>query len=555
MKHSILPGLIFILINLFPVEGFAQTAPGKYWVQFTDKANTPYQISNPEQFLSQRAIERRLNQNISIQSNDLPVDPAYLSNLTAYGIEILTISKWLNAVTIQTDTATLNLIKTLPFVNQTYKVAQLQRNHIPPFSLHDLHPMKNRIPSNTLMDYGFGENQISMLNGHILHNSGYQGQGMHIAVIDAGFFSVDTLDAFDSLWINNQILGYRDFVSNDGNVFEDYPHGMQVLSILAANLPGRLVGTAPKASYWLLRTEDAYSEYLIEEDNWIAGAEFADSAGVDIITTSLGYSVFMDPNQSHEYSDLDGNTTRITIASDLAASKGILLLNSAGNEGNGSWKHIIAPADADSVLAIGATDEFGVFAPFSSHGPSADGRTKPNVSAQGYGTAVVASNGEVTAGSGTSFSCPVVSGLAACLWQANPTHTAMQIFRAIEKSGNQYLNPDSLLGYGIPNFAVANLLLRTPSYPTSDLSSKIISIMPNPFKDEFKVDLLLEDAKSVKAELIGLNGQVMMSTYSKPMLASFQSIQFNHLNHLSSGLYILRIYFNKETQQVKIIKQ
>lgn len=552
--------IFFIAMALFLIAGLnsstlqAQTAPGKYWIQFTDKNNSPYQISQPLDYLSQRAVDRRSNQNIPVNLNDLPPNPAYLDSLTAYGVQILNTSRWLNAVTIQTDSNTLNLIKTLPFVQQTYKVAGLQQNKIPPFTLHHLHPFKNRIPSETILDYGYGENQITMLNGHILHNSGFQGQGMHIAVIDAGFFSVDTLEAFDSLWINNQILGFRDFVDHDQNVFEDYSHGMQVLSILAANLPGQLVGTAPKANYWLLRTEDAYSEFLIEEDNWIAGAEFADSAGVDIITTSLGYSVFMDPRQSHSYLDLDGNTTRISIAADIAASKGILLLNSAGNEGNAPWQYIIAPADADSVLAIGACDEFGAYASFSSKGPSADGRVKPNVSAQGYGTAVVSTSGQVTAGSGTSFSCPVVAGLAACLWQANPSHSAMQIFNAIEKSGHQYLNPDSLLGYGRPNFAAANLILNTPIIP-SESSSTILSIMPNPFNDEITVNIFLENAKSVKAELIGMNGQVIVTTHSKPMLASFQSIHFNALNKLSSGLYILRIYFDDEPKQIKIIKQ
>lgn len=555
MNRLILIIIIGFLISFSDETALrAQTAPGKYWIQFTDKIDNPYQLNQPLEFLSQRAIDRRIRQNIMITFNDLPPNPAYLDSLRTLGATILNTSRWLNAVTIETDTSTLNQIKSLHFVAQTNKVARLKQNKIPPFSLQDFHPLKNRIPSETVLDYGYSENQITMLNGHILHNSGFQGQGMHIAVIDAGFFRADTLGAFDSLRTNNQILGIRDFVVNDNSVYEDYSHGMQVLSILAANLPGQMIGTAPKASYWLLRSEDADTEFLIEEDNWVAAAEFADSAGVDIITTSLGYSVFMDLNQSHSYEDLDGNTTRISIAADIAASKGMLLLNSAGNEGNNAWQYIIAPADADSVLAIGACDEFGNYASFSSIGPSFDGRIKPNVTAQGYGTAIITNAGQVSAGSGTSFSCPVVAGLAACLWQANPSHSAMEIFHAIEKSGHQYLNPDSLMGYGRPNFAVANLILQSPEISNGN-SSSIIGMMPNPFLDEITVKLYLEDAKSVKAELININGQIILSTYSQPMLASFQSINFNGLNHLPPGLYILRIYFDKDTKQVKIIKQ
>jgi len=460
----------------------------------------------------------------------------------------------MNAVTVLADSLQMQQILQLPFVAQTNKVARFTRHEIPPFTLENLHPLKSVYNRSSRMDYGLASNQIMMLNGDILHNSGYMGEGMIIAVLDAGFFSVDTLPAFDSLWANHQILGTWDFIDNNPSVFEDYSHGMNVLSIMGGNIPGQLVGTAPKAKYWLLRSEESSLEYLAEEDTWIAAAEFADSAGADVINSSLGYSEFMDASTSHTYSDLDGNTTRVTIAADIAASKGMLLVNSAGNAGLSAWQYIIAPSDADSVLAIGACDEFGVYAEFSSKGPSSDGRVKPNVSAQGKATVIQTSSGDVSGGNGTSYSSPVICGLAACLWQANPDLSAMQIMKAIEKSASQYLNPDSLMGYGIPDFAKANLILNDPNLQSST-PSRIINACPNPFHESLNLSIYLEDAKSVKAELIGINGSIILATYSKPMLASFQEIKFDNLSDLPDGIYLIRIYFNQQTQSIKVIKQ
>lgn len=531
----------------------SQTAPGKYWMQFTDKANSTFSLAHPEEYLSNRAIERRIKWNIPLQENDLPVNQSYIDSIQQYGVIIHNRSKWLNSVTIEADTTAINLISQLSFVQQTYKVASLKSQAIPPFSLEKIHPLKASSNRTSRLDYGVSGNQISMLNGDILHNSGYTGEGMVIAVIDAGFYSVDTLSAFDSLWYNHQILGTWDFVEGNDSVFEDFTHGMNVLSILGGNVPGMLIGSAPKASYWLLRSEDAGSEFLVEEDDWIAAAEFADSVGADLINSSLGYSEFWDVAQSHTYADLDGNTTRVSIGADIAASKGLLIVNSAGNQGTSSWQYLIAPSDADSVLAIGACDEFGIYADFSSRGPSSDGRVKPNVVAQGRGTIVQSAGGEIIPGNGTSFSAPVITGLAACLWQANPDLNAMQIMEAIEKSASQYLQPDSLMGYGIPDFAKANLILNSPDYQATT-PSRIISLSPNPFHEDFSIEIYLEDAKSVKAELISMNGSIVMASHSKPMLASFQQINFNSLNYLPSGLYLVRIYFNQQTQTMKVMK-
>jgi hypothetical protein len=464
--------ITFFTILLISLQVSAQIAPDKYWIRFTDKNNSPFSIENPEAFLSQKAIDRRNVQGIPIAENDLPVNPSYLSAVANTGATLLNISKWFNSVTVfTTDPSVIDDINALPFV---LSVAKMTNNNstlntsIKPFfenetysKFQDSIKMKG---SGESFDYGQGYNQINMLNGILLHDLGYNGEGMTIAVLDAGFRNADILTAFDSLWMNNRILGYKDFVDPlNPDIFASHSHGTNVLSTMGANLPGELVGTAPRASYWLLRSEDGGSEYLIEELNWASAAEFADSAGVDIINSSLGYTTFDDPSQNHTYMDMDGNTTPITIAADLAASKGMIVVNSAGNEGSGSWQYIGAPADGDSVFSIGAVDASGNYAYFSSTGPTYDGRLKPNVVAQGQGSAIVSAwSGIVLTGSGTSFSSPITAGIVACLWQAHPDKTNMEILEAIQQNGSQAGNPDNLLGYGIPDYFAAHNQLSTP---------------------------------------------------------------------------------------------
>jgi len=355
---------LILLLNLqciiFGLESIAQIAPSKFRIQFTDKDNSPYTISNPSAFLSQEAIDRRNDQGISIKLNDLPVNPVYIDSVKSAGVTLLNRSKWFNSITIDTtgtnDSLVLDKIQSFSFVVEVESVGKWKSSTIWGELGWDKWEMEksSTIPiasSLITSDYGQSFNQISMVGGEILHEQGYKGQGMTIAVLDAGFYKVDALGAFDSLWANNQILGTWDFVDGEAEVFENGPHGMWVLSVMAANLPGQLVGTAPEANYWLLRTE-APGENIIEEDNWVAAAEFADSAGADIFNTSLGYTTFDDPGQNHTYADMDGNTTRITIGADIAASKGILVVNAAGNQGGTGWKYIAAPADGDSVLAV-----------------------------------------------------------------------------------------------------------------------------------------------------------------------------------------------------------
>ncbi|PKP49033.1 MAG: peptidase S8, partial [Bacteroidetes bacterium HGW-Bacteroidetes-12] len=329
---------------------------GHYAISFSDKNNSSYSISSPYQFLSQKAIERRIKQNIPITISDLPVNATYISTLTNLGAAPIYASKWMNLVVVEiVDTSMLNNIQQLSFVNDV----QIIKSSIT-FSENKKKFNKLYVETTQELDYGSSSNQLKIMEGDFLHNLGFKGNGVTIAVLDAGFTNVHQLSAFSSLWNNNQILGFKDFVDGDDSVFVEHTHGTMVLSTMATNIPGSLVGTAPNANYYLLRTEDALTETLLEEYNWLAGAEFADSVGADIINSSLGYTEFDDTTQNHTYADMNGNTTIISKAANWAAEKGILVVNSAGNSGAAPWKYIGAPADAPKILSIGAIDNDGI---------------------------------------------------------------------------------------------------------------------------------------------------------------------------------------------------
>jgi serine protease AprX len=464
----------------------SQVAPDRYWVKFTDKNNSPYSINNPELFLSQKAIDRRNSQGIVIAENDIPVNPSYIQAVTALGATILNVSKWMNSVTVYTTSpAVINAIEQLPFVLSVEKSAiswtsQTEKSLKPFFDAEtygeiDMENLVKSSGESKSYDYGMAFNQINMLNGIALHDLGYNGTGMTIAVLDAGFLNANTLAAFNYLWTNNRILGYKDFADPlNPDIFGSHTHGTSVLSTMGANLPGMMVGTAPEANYWLLRSEDGGSEYLIEELNWVSAAEFADSVGADVINSSLGYTTFNDPSQNHTYADMDGNTTPISNGADIAVSKGMIVVNSAGNDGSSSWFYIGAPADGDSVFSIGAVNASGNYASFSSHGPTSDGQLKPDVVAQGSGTTIInAYSGNVSTGSGTSFSSPVTAGMVTSLWQAHPNKRNTEILEAIRQSGSLAANPNNQLGYGIPNYLIAHNNLLLPVNYNFSLSLKL----------------------------------------------------------------------------------
>ncbi|MBE0642292.1 MAG: S8 family serine peptidase, partial [Bacteroidales bacterium] len=382
MSRILLYGLS--LLMLLTATGYSQTT-GKYRVSFTDKNSSPYSLASPLAFLSQRSLDRRVAQGISLDMRDLPVNPAYVQGVAGTGAVVINRSKWFNSVVadIQT-TAQYNAIQALSYVDTLVFLAPAgtKSQGVDKFEMEMMPVMTTPGPRQKaagVINYGMAENQALMIGVDQLHDLGFTGAGMIIAVIDAGFTGVNSASVFDSLWTHGRILGTRDFAEPNGNIFSAHSHGTMVLSIIGGNLPGMMVGTAPHASYYLLRSEIGATEYLVEEDNWVAAAEFADSAGADIINSSLGYTEFYDLTQNHTYEDMDGNTTRVTQGADMAASRGILVVNSAGNSGASTWKYIGAPADGDSVFSIGAVDAWGAYAGFSSQGPSYDGRVKPDI--------------------------------------------------------------------------------------------------------------------------------------------------------------------------------
>lgn len=538
----LITGFVFIACATF-----AQDNNEYFWIRFVDKQGTEYSVNQPEAFLSERAIERRNKQGIEIDETDLPVSKIYLDSLQKIGFSIVHTSKWMNGCTVKSDNKDLiEVLSSISFISshQLSKPANSPKSAKNKFQ----DELLTKLPDT--LSYGAARFQIQQINGKPLHDNGFRGEGIHIAVLDGGFKNVNSVSAFDSLWINKRILGMRDFVNPEGDIFSFDDHGTKVLSTMGANISAVMVGTAPGASYYLFRAEDDNSEYIIEEDNWIAAAEYADSLGVDIINTSLGYSEFDDSATDHSYSDMDGNTTRVTRAANMAVEKGMLVFNSAGNSGSKSWKYITAPSDGDHVISVGAITNAGARASFSSFGPAADGDVKPNVVALGYNTTVFLDSDIVEQASGTSFASPIIAGMSACLWQANPEATSFEVKQAIEKSANQYANPDDALGYGIPDFAYADLLLKIENLPEEEIKSNWF-IFPNPCNNFLRMKWLPEEKfEECKVQLFNLSGAKLFEQHFKQN----DQIVLNNLADLPDGLLILKIECGESVSERKIVK-
>ena len=457
-----------LLLACFVLLALMQDSQAQFtrWiVVFKDKNNSPYSIRRPQEYLSREALKRRYTYKIPIEVSDLPVNPAYISEVVAQGpVVYISQSKWLNQVLINcNNTATLDKIRALPFVKGVDGVRNLVQpeNPVDKFKETTTAVSENQLkiaePAANRYNYGNSYGQVHIHNGEFLHNKGFTGKGIKIAILDAGFFRYKNTKAFDSARATNRFLGDKDFVDFDGNVNEDDSHGELCLSVIGSNVPGVMVGTAPEASFFLLRTEDVFSEMPIEEHNWVAGAEYADSAGADMISSSLGYTRFDNASLNHTYSDFYKNTTMSSLGATMAAHKGMIVTNSAGNSGADSWKYLGFPSDGDSVCAVAATDVNGNIAYFSSFGYP--GKVKPNIASVGSNTAVYTSFGPSYA-SGTSFSNPNINGLIACLWQAFPEFNNASILKAVYASSDRVRNPDDRFGYGIPNMKKAYIILR-----------------------------------------------------------------------------------------------
>ncbi len=548
---------LFLFFYSLPFLSFAQNDTIKFWIQFTDKNNSPYSINLPEEFLSERAILRRTQQNIPIQINDIPVNQTYIDSILNSGnFYLQNKSKWLNAITISTnDSNNINLLNNLSFIQHIKNVQYL------PVSYDDNTPYISGISKQAYLNsnnkehypYGATYKQLDLHQAQRLHEFGFKGQGIHIAVIDAGFLNVNTMRGLEHLFNENRILSTKDFVDHEESVYEDHQHGAAVLSIIAGNIPGEYYGTAPLASFHLLRTEDAGSELIVEEDNWIAAAEYADSAGADIINTSLGYTRFDDPSQDHTYADLDGNTTRIAIASDIAASKGMLLVTSAGNSGQTNWQYISTPADADSILTIAAVNENGDRGAFSSVGPSADGDVKPNIASVGWDTYYISPwSSNIERGSGTSFSAPMTTGMAACLWQGLPHYSNMEIKQLIEESSSQYQTPDSLIGYGIPNFYEAYRQATGIVY--TGPKNMVIESYPNPFTNQITLKVNSNTTQEVALTVKNYLGQPIQ-TINQQLEIGQNLTTIHFAENWKAGIFYILIEFeNNESEVLKFIK-
>ncbi len=424
----------------------AQQDTLKYRICLKDKAATEYRLDKPEAYLSAKAIERRKRQGLAVDSTDLPVCAKYVDAIRKNGVRIVLTGKWENFVTVSCcDTMAIKRITSLPFVRSVEKVWTRPAGGKRGDAQRDT--LINRPDSLPGQYYGAGEAQIRLSQGDKLHEAGFRGQGMTVAVIDAGYHNADRIAALS----NAKVLGTKDFVNPNEDIYAEQKHGMNVWSCMAMNRPEVMVGTAPEASYWLLRSEDDYSEHLVEQDQWAAAVEFADSVGVDVINTSLGYYTFDDASKNYTYRQLDGHYALMSRQASRIADKGMVLVCSAGNSGDDSWKKITPPADAENVLTVGAVNKEGVLAAFSSVGNTADGRIKPDVVAVGYKADIIGTDGNLTKANGTSFASPILCGMVTCLWQACPTLTAKQLIGLVRRSGDRAGWPDNIYGYGIPD--------------------------------------------------------------------------------------------------------
>ncbi|WP_051211348.1 S8 family serine peptidase [Runella zeae] len=546
-------GLFVALAWVGVLEIHAQNA--KYLVLLKDKNSSPFSVDKPSDFLSTRAIERRTRQGIKVTSRDLPVNPSYLTQIRQTGAKVWYSSRWLNAVLIEASTAQLASVRNLSFVKGLEFNRALANARISAES--QLQATQRKFGTEAL-SYGASQNQIQMLGIDKMHDQNYDGAGMLIGIFDGGFRNSNTNPALKKIFDEKRVVNTYDFVKNEASVYEDDSHGHNVFTIMAGFQEGGLIGPAYGASYVLLRTEDAATETRLEEANWLFAAEYADSLGVDIINTSLGYSWgFDNPADDYLYSQMDGKTALITRAANWAAATGMLVVVAAGNEGNAPWRYISAPADADSVLAIGAVTSQKAITAFSSWGPTADGRVKPDVCAQGQLTVYSSFAGTITAGNGTSYSSPLIAGLVAAFWQSQPALTAAQVIDCIRRAGDRYSSPSPQYGYGIPTFEAATNVART-QYPIMSAGGDAYLrpqayIYPNPvgasstltvhWGQEFK-------NKKVEIQLVDVSGKVFLRQ-------AFQTIEAETklpLPILPSGSYFLKMNDNQRERVLKVIK-
>lgn len=545
--------LTFILVGVVPFRVTAQSPRlNKYWVEFSDKNNSPYCTCRPAEFLSARALERRARAGIAVVENDLPVNANYVNALKINGVKVHNTSRWLNAAAVVADSAGAASLDNLPFVK---KVTYIGR-HIPVKNPPN-RPPKKRTPVKSFPqpegggEFGYAGLQNSLLDIPALHMAGHRGAGIWVAVMDGGFTNVDTLPFFDSVALQGRLFPGWDFVERDGAIYEGAQHGTSVLSVMAANLPGYFVGGAPDATYFLLKTEDTAGEYPIEESNWIAGAEWADSIGADIINASLGYTHFNDTTLNHRYQKLDGRSAIGSKGAAIAATKGMIICNSAGNEGDGAWHYIGVPADAPGLIAVGAVDFEGKRASFSSFGPTPDGRIKPDLMAPGDQVVTAGGLGvQLGLSSGTSLASPMLAGALAALWSAYPDKTAQEILDAVFASSDQAGQPDNERGYGLPNMAEAWLRLGGFRTYSSVRASEHFFAFD---RDKGELTFLIFDdlpATGAYLELRDVFGKKIEGITSLVSRNTISTLKIGGLDDLPAGAYQVMLHNGRRTERL-----
>ncbi|WP_435685119.1 S8 family serine peptidase [Polaribacter sp.] len=530
------------------------------WLFIKDKPQETSFLENPILMLTQRALDRRSRLNIPLDSKDVPVDETYYNQLNNdETVTVLGKSKWLNAVHVQGEVADINtlitnysFIASVEFANKSLNLNGKSKGKI--ITPNHYNKFKGNL---TDFNYGATDNQIKMLKGDYLHQQELTGEGQIIAIIDAGFPNVNTLDAFSRIRDNNQILGGYNFADRNDNYYTRSSHGTHVLSSIAAYIKDEYVGTAPDAKFYLFISEISETETVLEETLWVEAAERADSLGVDVINTSLGYTTYDNPNHNHTYADMDGKTTFISRGAEIGASRGLLLVNAVGNDGTNSWKYMGAPADAPSVISVGAVDTSEKIVSFSSFGPTSDGRIKPEILAKGASAAIINySTGAITTSSGTSFSSPIMAGLIACLNQNEGFLLKSSLKKsgenyndflkkAIYESSDKFNNPTDQHGYGIPNFETAlNSYIASLSLIQDELIN--FKISPNPVQDRFTIST--DNFEDVSIQIYTILGK---KVFEKAAITS-KNIDISFLN---TGIYLLKILKGNQQKNIKIIKQ
>ena len=536
--------IILFLLLISPFLGFSQEDA---WVYFTDKPDSATYLANPLTMLTQKSLDRRTAQNIALDIKDVPISPSYITQITnATGITVMAKSKWLNALHIRGSVTDIQQLSTLSFVNSIqFANATLNANASgKSASTVNIEAVNKTLETQINFAYGNSNNQIQMLGGDLLHQQNFTGTGKTIAVLDAGFPGVDTAAPFQRLLTNNLLLGGYDYVNQSTNFYTGGTHGTLVLSTMGGYVENSLVGTAPDASYYLFITEDVNSENPVEESYWVEAAEEADRLGVDIINTSLGYFGYDNPNYSYTYEDMNGVTSFISRGADVAFSRGIICVTSAGNSGSTANPHISVPADAINTLAIGAVNAAGLYTSFSSIGPSFDGRVKPDVVAQGVQAVVSDPSGNIGTANGTSFSGPITAGMVACLWQALPTKTNAEIIQIIKESGSIFANPTPQLGYGISNY---NTALST-ALGINVIKKDSFLLYPNPVKDVLNINTTNFSPDTTLVVYSSL-GQKVLETKA---ISAYFSVP---VSQLPSGVYFCKISSGKLNTTKTFIKQ